>query len=197
LLTPFLKYLQGRLPIGNKAIDDALEIGITQCMQQLQKTNPTLLLTAAELRKAECDSRYVPALALALATILSNSTNDTDETCIEKIHSWDESDSTLSRSCHKVEHKGSVALTTDRTPMLSMLIEQRLRLVMLQSTKCTSLSKEKSPKGNEKADSRADFEDEFCYGDILTNVETDGNELLVQEDAKHTLDDDCNFDEWL
>ena len=59
LLTSYIS-MQGRLPIGNKAIDDALEIGITQCLQELQKTNPDLLLTAAELRKAECDARYVP-----------------------------------------------------------------------------------------------------------------------------------------
>lgn len=194
-LTPILICLQGRLPIGNKAIDDALEIGITQCLQQLQKTNPNLLLTAAELRKAECDSRYVPAIALALATILSNSTSDTDETCVEQIHSWDETYSTVSKSFHKIEHKESVGLTTDRTPMLSMSIERRLRLVMLQSTKCTNSSKENNPNMNEKADSRVDSENEFSNGDILTNIKSDGDEL--EEDAKHALDDDCDFDVWL
>jgi hypothetical protein len=81
-------YSQGRLPIGIKAIDDALEVGVTQCLQQLQKTNPSLLLTASELRRAECDARCVPAASLALASILSKSTLIESRQFINRIQGW-------------------------------------------------------------------------------------------------------------
>ena len=61
---------KGRLPVDNPAIEDAVEVALTQCLRQLQSTNPDLLLTASELRVAERDARYVPAVASALSSIL-------------------------------------------------------------------------------------------------------------------------------
>lgn len=195
--------VQGRLPIGNKAIDDALEIGITQCLQQLQKTNPDLLLTAAELRKAECDARYVPAVALAVATIMSNATNQTNESFVEQIQSWDESNLSLSsNNLNSAERNNTLELNTS---MLSVLIERRLRLVLShQSTKSTSVPKENIPAVDENADATRnskisvldpDSEGEFRNGDLLTDqikVDRKGK----QHEATCHVDDDCDFDIW-
>ena len=76
-----------------------------------------------------------------------------------------------------------------------MLIERRLRLVMLQSTKSTSLSKVNIPKVNDEAHSRADSENEFYTGDILGDTKSGGSELQQQE--KYALNNDCDFDVWL
>jgi hypothetical protein len=64
--------LQGRLPLDNEAIDQAVEVGLTDCLRQLQKSNPTLLLTTSQLRVVERDYRYVPAISEALARMVVN-----------------------------------------------------------------------------------------------------------------------------
>jgi hypothetical protein len=61
--------------MNNVAIDKALEVGLTECLRGLQKTNPSLLLTAQQLKRAERDSLYVPAMAVSVASIVSKSTN--------------------------------------------------------------------------------------------------------------------------
>jgi hypothetical protein len=70
-----LFHCKGRLPTDNQAIDKALEVAIMDCLRNLQKTNPTLLLTAQQLKKAERDARYVPAVASSIASIISRSEN--------------------------------------------------------------------------------------------------------------------------
>ncbi len=175
-------------------------------MRQLQKTNPNLLLTAAELRKAECDARYIPAVSWALASILSNSKDHAMKTCAEHVQRWDESDSTVLTNSHGDGGKGSSELKVDH---LTMLIERRLRLAMSESTKGTGSSKEGNPKVNEKADVRAqhstvsshnvDSESEFRNGDFLINLKSDESE--PKKKVKRTLDDDdgggdSDFDEW-
>eukprot|EP00978_Attheya_sp_CCMP212_P012851 scaffold32099_cov50-Attheya_sp.AAC.10 len=61
---------KGRLPLNDKAIDDALEVGLVACLRSLQKSNPDLLLTAHQLKKAERETRYIPAVAAALSSIV-------------------------------------------------------------------------------------------------------------------------------
>lgn len=171
-------------------------------MRQLQKTNPNLLLTAAELRKAECDARYIPAVSWALASILSNSNDHAMKTCAEHVQRWDESVSTELTNPHSDGGKASSELKVDH---LTLLIERRLRLVMSESTKGTGSSKEGNPKVNEKAGVRAvsshdvDSESEFRNGDFLTNLKSDESE--PKKKVKHTLEHDdgggdSDFDEW-
>lgn len=59
--------------MNDKGINDALENGITSCLRSLQRTNPTLLLTAQQLKRVERDAKYVPAVAGAIASVLSRS----------------------------------------------------------------------------------------------------------------------------
>lgn len=49
-----------------------MEVGLIDCLRQLQKSNPTLLLTASQLRVVERDHRYVPAISEALARMVVN-----------------------------------------------------------------------------------------------------------------------------
>jgi hypothetical protein len=68
---------KGRLPLDNEAIDKALEVGLDDCLRQLQKSNPTLLLTASQLRVLERDYRYIPAVAEALSRMVNGCSNQT------------------------------------------------------------------------------------------------------------------------
>lgn len=70
---PLPSLSKGRLPTENVAIDNAVEVGITACLRQLQSINPDLLLAASELRNAERDAQYIPAIAASLASIAVHS----------------------------------------------------------------------------------------------------------------------------
>ena len=52
---------QGRLPLNDKGISDALENGISDCLRCLQRSSPGLLLTAQQLKRVDRDVKYVPA----------------------------------------------------------------------------------------------------------------------------------------
>jgi hypothetical protein len=127
---------QGRLPIDNKAIDEALERAMTLCLRQLQVTSASLLLTASELRVAERDARYVPAVALALASILSKSDIKTQAGIVERVQNWEPGRSDLytvsskpSTTLHAPNHNATDVKTLAKT------IEGRLRLVLASSRK--------------------------------------------------------------
>lgn len=65
--------IQGRLPLNDKGINDALENGLADCLRSLQQSNPGLLLTAQQLKKVERDMKYVPAVTGAIASVLGRS----------------------------------------------------------------------------------------------------------------------------
>jgi hypothetical protein len=80
---------QGRLPTDNPAIDKAFEVAMLECLRSIQKTSPSLLLTAQQLKKAEQDARYVPAVATSLASIIAKSRNDNFRQMMTKvINNW-------------------------------------------------------------------------------------------------------------
>lgn len=135
--------LQGRLPADNKAIDDAMEVGLTKCLQQLQKSNPNLLLTAAELRRVERDIKYVPALSLALASIVSNAVGPArDPQLKQQILSWrtqggpsnnnnHNAAEVSSRQDQETQETGSTEPHEEsEVEQMGRSIEERLRLVL-------------------------------------------------------------------
>ena len=65
--------------MNDKAIDDALELGITSCLQRLQKSKPSLLLNSSQLKKTEREVRFIPSVATALASIMINCENSAQE----------------------------------------------------------------------------------------------------------------------
>lgn len=75
--------------MNNVAIDKAFEVGLMECLRGIQKTNPNLLLTAQQLKKAERDARYVPAVAASIASIISKSTDSQfQKTMTHLIRQW-------------------------------------------------------------------------------------------------------------
>jgi hypothetical protein len=162
--------VKGRLPINNRGIDDALEVGITRCLQQLQKTNPMLLLTASELRKAERDAKYVPAVAIALSSIVTKAVTIEDRGIIELIQGWSNPSVTpniaaLSEKTKNNEQPPEKEGFTTSGEEISNHIERRIRLVLSRLSESQNSNKkqkrpEKFVKGHE-ANSNSDYDDDL------------------------------------
>ena len=65
-------FIQGRLPMNDSAINVALQAGLNSCLRDLQKTNPSLLLTSSQLKRTEREVLYTPAIASALSSMIIN-----------------------------------------------------------------------------------------------------------------------------
>ncbi len=75
--------------MNEKAIDDALELGISSCLQSLQISNPSLLLDANQLKKTERDVRYIPSVAAALTSMVLNCEDvEAKQNMMSMIKSW-------------------------------------------------------------------------------------------------------------
>jgi hypothetical protein len=119
---------------------------MTNCLSQLQKTNPSLLLTPSELRKAERDARYVPAVALALSSILTKSVTEPDPTVLDRIQNWKtatpgipsnvvtlpdcSSQQSIASSQSIQANRNDKEFSTQDVVVLGRLIEERLRSVI-------------------------------------------------------------------
>ena len=80
---------KGRLPLNYEPIDSSLQMALRDCLRSLQATNPALLLTQAQLREAERETRYIPATALSVSRILRRMSNQTlREKWLDKISQW-------------------------------------------------------------------------------------------------------------
>lgn len=200
-------------------IDNALELGVTKCLQQLQMTNPDLLLTAQELRKAERDTRYVPAVAQALASIFAKSVNGPDPVILDRIQNWgNRSFSTLpsavvtlnDQSSHDLDDEESFEAPKTESPLpsiksISLLIEQQLRFVVSQSEmeKTKPVKKDKlhvdvNDKENER--SVASSPDQSIDWGIMQQLPPTSGKTKVSctdhsdNDSSH---DESNFEDWL
>lgn len=164
---------------------------MTQCLQQLQKTNPSLLLTASELRKAERDARYVPAVALALASILNKSVIDPDPAILERIQRWDtnisiptqvvtlsaggESPRSLSPTENALPAKG---FNTVAVEALGMLIEGQLRLALSRPGKAKKkIEKDDEEQSQTSEGASLDSPSMHIDWDLLEQAKTGGNEI--------------------
>ncbi len=118
---------KGRLPSDHVAIDNAIEVALTDCLRKLQASNPTLLLTAGELRVAERDARYIPAVSEALSSILLRSTNaaEVDNLLHEKVQNWD-SNGRVDRNLR--DHP-------DADMMLTRLLDTQIRTSFVSNAK--------------------------------------------------------------
>ena len=172
------------------------------CLRQLQKTNPSLLLTTLELRKAERDARYVPAVSLALASILTKSVTSPDPTVLERIQRWDTSAAaaipsnvvTLSDNCsqHSTSHSSVASsndgreqgkkLSTTSVESLGLLIEERLRLVLAQSEKKKTKAAATSAKQPKTENEGVDQEDEENETSVASSQELSVDEIDVDWD---------------
>lgn len=92
-----------------------------QCLRQLQAQSPHLLLTAKQLRFAERDSRFVPAVAMAMTSILCRSQGRRDK-IIGIIKGW-EADTATSA------HQNNESRTEDES-LVARSLQGRLRSLL-------------------------------------------------------------------
>jgi hypothetical protein len=167
---------KGRLPNDNLAIDNAMEVALTECLSRLQSTSSHLLLTASELRTAERDARYIPAISSSLSSILCKSTNPM-ESVIETVYGWQNTthDTTWSTTSAGV-------LQASKNPKdveaLGKLIEDRLRKITTNSGKRKKSGKKTRQKQSMQLQN---------YGNIGMNAEdSDTDDLLSLSSPEET-----------
>jgi len=117
---------QGRLPIDSKPLKEALTEGVTKCLQQLQKTNPCLLLSATDLKKAERDAIHIPAVAASLASILTKAGPNSQES-LDTILAWNTSRQTIPALSERIAAEE-----------LTRSLECRLRQCLVETKQTTS-----------------------------------------------------------
>jgi hypothetical protein len=178
--------------VDNPCIDTALEVGLTECLRKLQKSNPGLLLTAAELRKAERDARYVPALSSALATILCKSQN-ADLAVLRGIRSWGEVGEPEVElelgEATELEETIDTPSHREKIEELGIMIEGRLRLVLSHGGKRKRNEEDES---GSVAESRQDGSQEQRWevemDDILEQSSTEGEQSNPESSQDTTTD---------
>jgi hypothetical protein len=175
--------------VDNSAIDTALEVGLTECLRKLQKSNPGLLLTAAELRKAERDARYVPAVSSALAMIFCKSQNADSALVISGIRSW--SEIREQREVELLEATGQeetidTPSIREQIEELGTLIEGRLRLVLSHGGKRKTNEEEPGSVAESRQDGSQEQRWEVEMDDILEQASTTESEKSNPESSQDT-----------
>lgn len=108
------------------------------CLRSLQKSNPDLLLTAQQLKITERDTRYIPAVSAAIASVVCKSRRpDLHRSVLRTVQSWSlakeltYNETAVSR--HQVGSQSSQS-SIDSAALLKVtalgpLIEKRLHLL--------------------------------------------------------------------
>ena len=132
--------------MNNYAIDNALELGLVSCLRSIQKTNPSMLLTTSQLKRTERNVKYIPAVSLALSSLISNC----NDACIRnkimrKIHQWDQganqsNDEHSSTEQRYMDENARAALrckvSLRNQEMITKSIEMRFRNVIVYRQEC-------------------------------------------------------------
>jgi hypothetical protein len=97
---------KSRLPMNTTAIDNALEMGISECLKSLQRSNPALLLTTRQLKTTVRDTRYIPAAAAAMARVLCHAKDDRiQQHFLKVIHGWSKEEQTAAGAAVTVQEE--------------------------------------------------------------------------------------------
>ena len=178
---------KGRLPMNDAGIDDALEGGLSKCLRCLQRTNPELLLSANQLKRTERDVKYISAVAMSLASIISKSSNQSFKTTTSKdVLSWVENSSpTQEEGRWPAEGNGDSDVIEfgplpmdDHTESNGESDEFKWSDTMTRDGDCTSFSN--SSKGNPPSEKRLSrlIEDQLRY------CISDENQARKKEEAR-------------
>jgi hypothetical protein len=143
--------LQGRLPMNDKGINDALENGLADCLRSLQQSNPELLLTAHQLKKVERDMKYIPAVTGAIASVLgrSLSTCSVIDNAMNITSRWDDEEKAMrlkyGMELGTVPIMGRARADDERAKVeaLRSVLERRLRFIVSDELKDATKNKEK------------------------------------------------------
>ena len=159
--------VQGRLPLNDKGISDALENGISDCLRCLQKSSKGLLLTAQQLKKVERDAKYAPSAAGAIASILCRSRQKgVYDRAVNISSSWnDDDDQKMGNKLNKKlrrKGRGHTALTSQvederaKVDALRLILERRLKFVVSDEYKDAKRAKEKELQRIEREEAAAE-----------------------------------------
>ncbi len=125
---------------------------MASCLQSLQRTNPELLLTAQQLKVTERDTRYIPAVSAAIASVVCKSRRpDLHRSVLRTVQSWSGPKQTScgdaasglivgSRTTHN-----AADLTVLEVTSLGPLIEKRLHLL------CSEEAEKKSKRTSKRS----------------------------------------------
>jgi hypothetical protein len=161
--------LQGRLPLNHRPIDQALHVGLRDCLRSLQTTNPELLLTPRQLRRVEREARYVPATATAVSCVLSKLSNPhTQERLFDIIRQWRQ-EATASNGPLDGQVDRHVPL---EQASIATLIEKRLKQAIQNAEEARKPAK-RAPGGLSKKGRKSNEEE--GYGDLDDHSDEKGN----------------------
>ena len=145
------------MPFNERCLEDALDNGITCCLKSLQASNPSLLLTAQQLKRVERDARYAPYAATAIGSVIRRSREralygDT----MRRVSGWDD---------------GGDATT------LASIVERRLRLVISDEYKEAKKREEQEDRLKQREEQRKQSrKDKVKTDDLLSDCfESDGS----------------------
>lgn len=168
LVIPHHIYLvQGRLPLNDKGISDALENGVSDCLRCLQKSSKGLLLTAQQLKKVERDNKYAPSAAGAIASVLCRSRQKgVYDRAVNISSGWnDDDDQKMGNKLNKKlrrKGRGQTALTSQvederaKVDALRLILERRLKFVVSDEYKDAKRAKEKELQRIEREEAAAE-----------------------------------------
>lgn len=161
--------VQGRLPLNDKGISDALENGVSDCLRCLQKSSKGLLLTAQQLKKVERDVKYAPSAAGAIASILCRSRQKgVYDRAVNISSGWNDDDDDQKMGNKKLNKKlrrrgrGQTALTSQvederaKVDALRLILERRLKFVVSDEYKDAKRAKEKELQRIEREEAAAE-----------------------------------------
>lgn len=182
--------------MDNSAIDAALECGLIQCLRQLQKTNPYLLLSSTELCAVERDIRYIPIVASALASIALKSAR-LKSVCTSKIVKWSQGREHKDEEAleYAEESTGGVrALTGLKQELLVKRLESRFRFIL-------TVKERERVKNNDDEDEKTNISEAYpadCLDGLGSSDVDDGSVTLDESASNHerteTMKDD--FHDW-
>ncbi len=117
------------------------------CLRSLQKSNPDLLLTAPQLKITERDTRYIPAVSAAIASVVCKSRRlDLHRSVLRTVQSWSlAKELTYNETAVSRRQVGSQSShsSIDSAELLEVtalgpLIEKRLHLLCSEEVQKTS-----------------------------------------------------------
>lgn len=170
---------QGRLPLNHKPIDQALQVGLRDCLRSLQTTNPDLLLTPRQLRRVEREARYIPATASAVSCVLVKLSNPhTQERLLDTIRQWRQQEATALNGplgLGLVGGGGQVdqQLVPLEQASIASLIEKRLKQAIQNAEESRKPAK-RGPGGPCKKGRK--FKEEEGYGNLDDHSDQEKNE---------------------
>lgn len=173
----------------------------------MKQSNPSLLLTASELKRVERDSRYVPAAAAAMASILSKSQLG-NENIINLISSWSIGESQNKQS--NLSQSKQEFLDGDKRVLLGKHIQERLQSVITDadssrngprkvqdhtSTEFQQVSPTASMETMQLDEDEEDQNIEDCSSEVIDPSSCSNCNRSVESDNKLDQNDSV-FDEW-